>query len=163
MFHIELSRKNLFALLLGFLLIVGIGIVTSAISFFMVSNVMRTVPASEFKSALSEQPIITFNWLLRIISFVSPILGGLVVGYIVKEKGWLYGGLLGIILLIISIAIVSLTLILPTSMTYDPQFPSGYGHDLALKNILNQLLHSPLTIALTALGGLLGEKFYKKR
>ena len=160
MFNINLSRKNLFAIFLGLLVIVGLGIITSTVSFFVISNIMRTTPVSEFKYAFSQQPILVSNWLSKIIALASPILGGFVVGYLVKEKGWLYGALLGFILLFISISIVSLIFILPTSIIYGPQFPPNYGHELAQKNILNQLLHSPLTIVLASLGGYLGERFY---
>ncbi len=163
MLNIKLSRKNLFAIFLGFLLIAGIGIITSTISFFVTINITRTTPINELKNALSQQPMLIINWLLRLVSFFSPILGGFVVGYMIKEKGWLYGGLLGIFLIIISLGIVSLTFILPTSFMYGSQFPSDYGHSLAQKNLLNQLFNSPLTIALTSLGGFLGERFYSKK
>lgn len=159
---VQLSRKNLLAILVGFIVIMVIGIITSTISFFISSNMVRTLSVQDFKSALTQQPYITFSWLLRIISFLSPIVGGFVVGLIVKKNGWLYGGLLGVVLIAISIGIASLIFILPTSLIYGNHFPAGYGQSLALKNITSQLLHSPVTIILTAIGGYLGERLHKR-
>ena len=147
MIALGLSKKVFLAIAAGFTVIVLIGTATSAISFlsFFVS----------FRLGL------TFSWLLKITSYLSFIIGGFVVGWIVKEKGLIYGGILGIILKLVSISIVGLTFFLPTSLIYGPNFPAGYGQELAQKNIVNQLLSSPITIMLTAFGGYLGEYFNK--
>jgi hypothetical protein len=159
---VQLSRINLLAILVGFVVIVVIGIITSTTSFFISSQIASAYSVGELKSAFIQQQYLTFSWLLRIISFLSPIIGGFVVGRI-KNNGWLYGGLLGVVLTVISIGIVSLIFILPTSLIYDNHFPAGYGQLLALKNITSQLLHSPLTIILTAIGGYLGERLHKRK
>ncbi len=153
---LKLSKRNVLAILFGFLLIFGITIITSTISFFIVSNVMHTT--QDLKTALSTQPILIIT---EGITFISPILGGLLAGWIVKEKGWLYGGILGIILILISVGISILPFLLPASLLYGANFPKDYGSSLAQKGILNQLLHSPVTIILTVIGGYLGEKFHK--
>lgn len=166
---IRLSKKIFLGIIAGFVIIILIGIVTSAISFYISTNIARTSSPQDFKSAFTQQPYVTFSWLLRIISFISPVIGGFVVGWIIKKKGLLYGGVLGIVLKLISIAIVSLTFLLPTSLIYGPNFATEQGRALieqreilAQKNIVNQLLYSPFTIALTAFGGYLGERFSKK-
>jgi hypothetical protein len=163
MVNIKLSRRNLFALFVGLLIIDGIGIVTSTISLFMASNVMRTIPFDEIRDTFSQQSMLVLNQLLRMASSASPLLGGFVVGRLVKEKGWLYGCLLGFVLTITSIGIVSLTFLLPTPLIYGQHFPSGYGYDLAQKNILNQLLYTPIIVVLTTLGGFFGENYSKKQ
>ena len=163
MTNIKFSRKNIFAIFIGFLVIVGMGIITSTISVFVVPNIMHNIPARDFQAAFFEQPTFILSWILKGISFISPILGGLVVGWIVKEKGWLYGGLLGVLLQLTSIGIVSSTFFLPTSVIWGPSIPVEYGHSLALKNILDQLLDTPTFLALTLLGGWLGERLYKIR
>jgi len=161
--QLNLSRKNLLAILLGFLTILGIGILTTTISFLIHLNMARTLSPENFRAAISQHPVLTISWILRGLSFISPVIGGVVVGWITKEKGWLYGGLLGVILTLVSIGFASLTFILPTATIYGSDFPANYGHDLAQKNIVNQLIGAPLTIVLTSLGGWLGEKIHKKR
>lgn len=159
---IQLSRKNLLAILAGFAVIVLIGIITSTISLFISSHIARASSVYDFKSAFTQQPYLTFSWLLRILSFLSPVIGGFIVGWLVKEKGLLYGGILGVTLKLISIGIVSLTFLLPASLIYGSHLPPQQGQGLAQQNILNQLLYSPVTIILTALGGYLGERLHKR-
>lgn len=159
---LHLSKKTVLAIITGFAATILIGIITSAISFYITINIARTFSLQDFKSAFTQQPYVTFSWLLRIISFLSPIIGGFVVGWIIKERGWLYGGILGVALKLVSIGIISLTFLLPTSLIYGPNFPVEQGQAMAQKNIMNQLLYSPITVALTALGGYLGEYFSKK-
>lgn len=123
---------------------------------------VRTLSVQDFKSAFTQQPYLTFSWLLRAISFLSPAIGGFVVGWLVKKKGWLYGSILGIVLKIISIGIISLIFLLPISLVYGPHFPSEQGQSLTQQNILNQLLYAPITIILATLGGYLGEHLHKR-
>lgn len=140
-----LSKKAFLAIAAGFAVTILIGAVTGAISFFVIIRLG-----------------FTFNWLSKITPYLSLITGGFVAGWIAKEKGLIYGGILGIILKLMSISIVGLTFFLPTSLIYGPNFPAGYGQELAQKNIVNQLLSSPITIVLTAFGGYLGEYFSKR-
>lgn len=162
MYKLQLSRKHVLDLFLGLLVIIVLEIIINAISLFIAYHVTQITPVNEIKDTYSQQPILFFNWLLGIIGVVSPVLGGLVAGWKIKEKGWLYGGLLGIVLTLIFIVFVSYPFFLPTSWVYGLGYPAGYGHDVALKNILNQLIHAPVTIILTSIGGILGEKLYKK-
>jgi len=159
---VELSRKNLLAILAGFVVIILIGIITGAFSFFINATMAHTLSVQDFKSTSTSMPYLAVSWLLKILSFLSPIIGGFVVGRLVKNKEWLYGGLLGVILSATSIAIVSLTFVLPTSFMYSNQFPAGYEQSLAQNNIVNQLLHPPIIILLTGLGGYLSDVLYKK-
>lgn len=154
MSDIHVSKRNLSAIFAGFFTIVLIGAITNTFQFFMLANLSRV-----FTSHLYiQQPYLTFNWILRGLSFLSPVVGGLVVGWMVKEKGWVYGGILGFTLGLVSMSIVSLTFILPSSMIFGSRFPSDYGQELAEKKIRHQLLGWPVTVALTALGGYWGER-----
>ena len=160
---VQFSRKNLSAILAGFVVILLIGIITSAISIFISRQIMvRTLSLDDLRSAFTQPGYLIFSWLLRIISSISPVIGGFVVGRLVKEKGWLYGGILGVFLKLISIGIVSLTFLLPSSLIYGPHLPPHQVQSLTQQNILNQLLYSPITIVLTGLGGYLGEYFRKR-
>lgn len=163
MTNLPISRRGLFAILVGFLVIVSIGIISSIVSFLMTLHLIRNFAVQDFPAAFYKQPYLTVSWVLRTISYISPIFAGVVVGWIVKEKGWLYGGVLGVILKLTSIGIVLLTFLLPSSVIYGPNIPQNYGYNLAQKNMLNKLLYAPITITLTALGGWLGEKYSEKR
>lgn len=163
MLKLNLTRRNLFAIFLGFLVILMLGIITSGISFLISSQVAQNVSPQNFEAAFSQQPILTFSWILRILSFASPILGGIVVGMLIREKGWLYGGLLGVVLTLLSIGIVLLAFFVSTSLIYGQNVPASFGQNLAQKNILNQFINAPLIIVSTAFGGWLGEKLYKNR
>lgn len=159
---ISLSRKNLLAILIGLIAVILIGIITNAISFYISSHIVRTTSVQEFKSAFTQQPYITYRWILGTISFVSPIIGGFVVGWIVKDKGWLYGGVLGIILRLISLAFAIVVFLLPTSLIYGPNFPTDFRKAESLQSIINILIYSPITILKTVVGGYLGEHLHKR-
>lgn len=162
MFNLQLTRKHILAIFWSLLVVIGLVIITNTISLFVAYNITRVTPISEIRNGFSQQPALTINWLLRTISFLSPFFGGVIVGWIIKERSWLYGGLLGLVLILISIIIVSYTLFLPTSWVYGLNYPASYGHDIALQNILNQLSHAPIIIILTSIGGFLGEKLFRR-
>lgn len=147
MINFQYSHRNLFAIFIGFFVVVSIGIISSAISLIFYTQTYSIV-----------------SWTLRIIfDFFSVILGGIVVGWIVRKKGWVYGGILGIVLTIVSIGVVSLSFVLPPTLIYGQNVPHDFYRNLAQKNILNQFFQAPLTILLTSLSGLLGERLYNKR
>lgn len=150
MMHLKLykKKKNLFAIFLGFSIIVVMGVVTSIISLLIGFN---------------QESIPFIGLLIKTIPVISLILGGYAAGWYIREKGALYGGITGLILAAVSISIASLPFFLPTSFIFGQHVPSDYGYGMAQKNILNQLLYLPVTIVLTSLGGLLGEKHYKKK
>ena len=162
MLKLDLTRRNVFAILLGLVVIVLLGIVLSVISFLLTYQVAWNTSPQDFENAYSQRSVVTFSWILWILSFVSYVIGGIVVGYRVRKNGWLYGGLLGVVLNLLSIGVVLLTYFLPTSLIYGQNVPPNFGQDLASKNILGQLISAPLDIVLTAFGGWLGEKLYKK-
>lgn len=141
--------KNILAILAGLFVIILFGFVTSLFALNVLEKYNDFTPQ---------------NYLpIKILHLFSPILGGFVVGLIVKDKKWLYGALLGVILTIISVSSVSLTMLLSPASMYGDDFPANEGRILARQNILNQLQGAPLTIFLTGLGGYLGEKSIKNK
>lgn len=163
MINFQNSHRNLFAIFIGFLVIVFIGIISSAISFPLISHLFRNLATENLSSIFSTQPYLIVSWTLMVIfDFFPVILGGIVVGWIVREKGWVYGGILGIVLTIVSIGVVSLTFVLPPTLIYGQNVPHDFGRNLAQKNISNQFFQAPLTILLTSLSGLLGERLYNQ-
>ena len=147
---IKFTKRNLLAILLGFLVVAGIGIITTFVSVFF------------FRSVFLQQPP-TFIWLLKTVSYLSLLAGGFVVGWIVREKGWVYGGLLGMALVLVNTGLAILFLLLPISVVYGPDFPPDYGKGIAQKQINNAFLNAPKTILLTSLGGFLGAYLYKRK
>lgn len=162
MIKLELTRKKAFAIFCGFIVIIVIGIITSSITFFVTLNIARSSSPTTFQAAFSQQPLLAINWLLRVLTFISPVIGGIVVGLMVKERGWLYGGILGLVIELISLGFVLLILLLPTSLIYGQITPNSFGQSLAIGNMLNQILYAPMIIILTSLGGWIGEMFYLK-
>lgn len=160
---IQFSRKNIFAVLAGFSVIILLGIITSVVQLFMTSHILQTVSATGFKAAFTQQPYITISWSLRTLSYLSPVIGGFCVGWLVGEKGWLYGGVLGVALKFVSIGIVSLYFFLHVFIFFDSYLPPQQTQGLAQQNILHQLLYSPITILFTAFGGYIGEHLHKNR
>lgn len=88
------------------------------------------------------------------LNFFSPVIGGVIVGRMIKEKGWWYGGVLGVLLQAASIVISSLTFIIPMQ---GGDVGRDLGYQLAFTHILNLLLEAPRTIVLAAVGGYIGQ------
>ena len=134
------SKKNLLAILAGFVVIILLRIITNTFSFFLSLNIAASFSPQDFNSAFTQQPYLTYGWLLRIISYLSLILGGFVVGKIVKKNGWICGIILGLIFVLISIL----------------------GAMLRNKDISPEIFNLSITVALTFLGGYIGETLARK-
>lgn len=156
---LKLSKKYIFALFAGSITILLVGIIISALSFLINLRIFGSATTvADISSAYSQQPYVTLMRILGVISFLSPAIGGFIVGWIVKEKGWGYGGIFGILLKVISISISVLLLF----VIQTPNLMFDHIQKFALANILNQALNSPITIILSALGGFLGELTHKR-
>lgn len=149
---IQFSRRNIFAIFFGFLVIILLGFITSGFVFFLAPRLAR-----------SGHMIIIFSYLIAALTLLTPIIGGFVVGWHVQKQGGLYGAILGVFLTVVSMALVSLTFILPSSLISSPDFPAAQARALAKTNLLTQLLHAPFLIFVTLLGGILGVWAYQKR
>lgn len=156
MAKIQLSKKNLHIILGGYIVILLIKILTVALIAYVNIIMVRNFSVDDFESAYTQQPYFTIFWIFRIITFITPIFGGFLVGRLIKNKGWFYGGLLGIIPTVLSILVTSLIFLLPAATS------NGQAHSSAQQNIINTLIGSPLLIGLTALGGFFGELYSKR-
>lgn len=165
MFKLKLSRKNLMALLMGYLVIFTIGILIKILSFVQTQlaiNSLQHVSLEALNQKFSEQPYDAFSWLLRILSFLSLISGGFVVGWKVKERGWVYGGLLGFLIKLIGLTSILIIAFLPASFVYGVDISNGARMEQVAKKIFFAFIELPLAVLLIGLGGYLGEFFYKK-
>ena len=149
---IQFTRKNIGAIGLGFLVMLLIGVLTTAIS----------VVVARFLSG-NTTVIVTIAYLLGILTLFTPTIAGFIVGWRIRTQGWLYGGLLGVAVSLISMILASVTFILPASYISSPNFSVAEAHALARSNLLLQLTHTPLLVLATTLGGFLGEWAYEKR
>lgn len=137
---ISFSKKNLLAIFAGFIVIILLSIIINIFSFIISLNIAINFSPQNFKPAFNQQPYLTYIWLLRIISYLSLIVGGFVVGKFVKKEGWIYGAILGVIFALISIANVVFS-----------------QRDTSL-----QILQPILTVIFTGFGGYLGEVIGRK-
>ena len=152
MSSIHFSKKNIFALLLGVLTVFFLGSITTGFAFFI---------APHFGN--SGTMMIILGSAIALVTLGTPVIGGFVVGWRVQEQAWLYGALFGMLLVMLSMAIVSLTFVLPFSLITSPSFPIEQAHALAKASLLSQFLHAPFFIFVTLLGGMLGGWAYRKR
>ena len=150
--YFQFTKRTMGALLLGFLIIVALVFVTSGFALFIIPS---------FLSHMTILKVLSYGF--GILTLITPVIGGFVVGWRIRERGWLYGGLLGLILSVISMLVVSLTFILPASVVSGPNFSIEQARFLAKANLMMQLTHAPFLIAVTALGGVLGVWAYRKR
>lgn len=100
---------------------------------------------------LFSPPYIYFRWFAYFLRLLVFILGGFIVGIILKQKGWFWGGLLGFIQ-ILCVLLISVGL-----------FLSLYHKNIDFLKVFEYITSNVLTIALTAIGGLIGEIFTKLR
>ncbi len=91
------------------------------------------------------------------ISLIIPILGGIVVGYLIKKNGALYGAILALIVKTISILIISSMFFYPAAF-YAIELPIEVRNTIASQNIMRQLYSLPISILFIAWGGWVGEK-----
>jgi flagellar basal body-associated protein FliL len=158
MTKVQFTRRNVIAIIIGLLVIIAISIGISTISFFINLQLLNSTPVEDYQTIYTQQPYLTYLWISRIITFLTPLLGGFVVGKIVKANGWLYGGILGLLLTILSIGFVLIVFNFSSNNINLPQLSSQQIHDMTQKNILSQILGVPFTIFLTGLGGFIGER-----
>lgn len=142
-------KKPAFALLAGFITIYTLNSISQIFIFQEVQGI------SGVKSPL-DTPI--YHTLLHtIISLIIPIVGGMVVGLMVKKNGAYYGGVLAIILKMISIAVIASIFIYPPAFYGIPMQPESV-RIFAWQNIIRAFISIPFAILFMAWGGWIGEK-----
>lgn len=90
--------------------------------------------------------------------YLTPFIGGLAASLYAKQKGWLYGAIMGVVfvtLSIISIFVVFLTL--PATFSSDVKWT------ITLRQMANAMIYAPKIILLTTLGGFIGQRKYEKQ
>ena len=142
---------NYFAVFLGLLVVIIEGAVTSSFFIFGAPRISNM--------GLLQSLVVFFS----IFTLISPLLGAAVVGWRVRERGWMYGAILGVILLILSMGIVSLTFILPESLVSGPNLTMSEARTLSKENLHTQAIHAPALLAMTALGGFLGSWLRRRK
>lgn len=101
------------------ILAIGLGVVTillrdriislfSALFFLLVAKI---TPVSQISSAIVNFPEVTANHMFQVVSSIITIFAGGIVGYLSKNKGWLYGALTGLFASAISLSFFPLLLI----------------------------------------------------
>jgi len=141
-------KRKIIAVALGLLVIIIGIILVSFISFLYLTSVTRTLEPSEFKTAINTPPYV--SWIIRAADGLMVILGGFIAGRLAKEKGWLYGGLSGLIYFLLFLladifAIFSL------------------GRSYTLNSYLSALPSGLILTIEAAIGGLISEKFLKSK
>ena len=96
----------------------------------------------------------------------SVILAGFIVGKRIKEKGWLYAGLMGGAWIIFGILISLLLTLLPKELIYGQYYSEEAAKELTnikMTRLISRLPFDLLdTILPAAIGGFLGEYFAKR-
>lgn len=143
-------KRKIIAVSLGLLVIIVGIILVSFISFIYLTGIARSLGLSEFKTAINNPPYIYVSWIIRAADALIVILGGFIAGRLVKEKGWLYGGLSGLIyFLLFLLADIFATLSL--------------GRSYALNSYLTALPSGLILTIEAGIGGLISERFFKSK
>ncbi len=98
------------------------------------------------------------SFLHTTVALFIPIIGGIVVGYLVKKRGAYFGGALAIILKMISVGVICTLFIYPPAF-YGIQLSGEAARTYALQNLSREFISLPFSILFMAWGGWVGEKF----
>ncbi|MBP7966771.1 hypothetical protein KAZ66_00715 [Candidatus Woesebacteria bacterium] len=141
--------KQALALVAGFLTIFILNAVSRLFVFQKVkgfTNGSSTIDTTVYNSVLH-----------TMTALFIPIIGGIVVGYIVKKKGAYFGGALAIILKMISVGVICTLFIYPPAF-YGIQLSGEAARTYALQNLSREFISLPFAILFMAWGGWVGEK-----
>lgn len=141
--------KPAFALLAGFITIYILNAISQIFIFQKVQGIAGV-------NSPLDTPVY-HKVLHTVISLIIPIIGGGVVGFIVKKKGAFYGGTLAIILKMISIAVIATIFVYPPAFYGIPMQPES-ARIFTLQNLTRQIISLPFAILFMAWGGWVGEK-----
>lgn len=154
MLYIVNNRLTL-ALLCGFLSIFILNAVITVVSIFLATYLLSQ---SEFalkgKEAyqifISTPPYVYLIWAVILLKYINLISGGFIVGRMMRRKGLLWGGVLGIVTELI---LYFLSNWLTSNINYA-------NISFSINNLLKPIA---TTILLTGLGGFLGERLSKSK
>lgn len=145
------SKKILFSLALGLLVLYTVQIVASVIWFIYLQSQISNITVNDFESLPSKLSTGYIGSFINIFKLFGFVLAGFIVSLRLKQKGWLFGGLLGGIWFILILVLPMLLSARELTLSFYPQY---------LTVILMFLLK---IVGLTALGGLLGDYFRKRK
>lgn len=154
----SLSKKNFVAILAGLITVLLVTIVGWVISFIEIRSISDSVSkGQDVFSAYSQKSHVILNQIVGMLSFLSPAIGGVVVGWISRGRKWLHGVIFGTILSIISIGIFALPLLsIPTQNSLFDSFRKSIE-----LGVLSKVISSPIIIMLSILGCFLGELIHR--
>lgn len=149
-------KRIILAEVCGILIITVSSLLLSFISIYLFSNeIMRSENIfnnkDDFNRVLSNPPFIYIRWITYVLNICIFILGGFSVGVVMKNKGWLWGGVLGV-----SIGLLSY---------FSFALIGSYINPKAIYSVtvLSLLSSSLPAVFLTGLGGFLGEILTKSK
>lgn len=168
------NRKIIIGVIVGFLVTALLyGIVTGISVYISVSYLANVAPSEWVK--LTHQPnqtLMVLQWVFTGIRDLIFLLGGMITGVIVKKRGWLYGGVVGVIW---DVGVFLFTFAVISIYTFFPQyFFIHYAQDVKVyEHYRNIQLHMWITglpdalfnlaIPLAVVGGWIGEKLQTRR
>ena len=144
----------------------------SILNLLYTSHLVRTLSIDEFKEVLENPPLISkiIGWVSTLVQFFVYFLAGWFAGFKMRKSGVFYGGLVGVIWVLLGYIVVlsySLVIIfLPNS--YLSTYPEGSEKikqeqinsitKTFTANIPYKLMLAFMVIGLTTLGGIVAEK-----
>ena len=132
------------------------GIVILILVFWVTSIFSGRLFHYKYSGAEQTQAVYFLMSILGTIRSLSPVLAGGIAGWLVKEKGWLYGGYVGFI--------VGTVILVLTVIAYyhpDPFYYEGYPRSLLLRDMLKSTILVAEITLLSSLGGFAGESIHK--
>ena len=140
----------------------ALALVAGFLTIFILNTVSRLFIFQKVKGFTNGSSMVdttAYNSLLHTtVALFIPIIGGIVVGYLVKKKGVYFGGALAIILKMISVGIICTLFIYPPAL-YGIQLSTEAARTYALQNLSREFISLPFSILFMAWGGWVGEKF----
>lgn len=157
------SRRDILAILGGIITFLLIQTIVTFTSFYLVYQVVRTTAPQEFEAALSQFPVLLLRGLVGFVGFLAPVLAGAVAGWLVRKQGWLYGAIVGGFVSFTLISLIAFAYFAPVIFTFDYRVPSEGVRSFGAGKFYQTLFGVIKIVLLTAIGGWLGEVFYRHK
>jgi putative membrane protein (TIGR04086 family) len=132
------------------------GIVILILVFWVTSIFSSRLLHYKYSGAEQTQVVYFLMSILGTLRSLSPVLAGGIAGWLVREKGWLYGGYVGLIVGTVVIVLTVIAYYYP-----DPFYTTDYPKDILLNNVFASIVSGIKTTVFASLGGLAGESLQK--
>lgn len=170
-----MNRNIFYAILsaLGIILVARIAIII--LNLFYTLYLFDTLSVEQLTSNTPSLTSTIIFWVSRLLEYAAYILAGWVIARRIKKNVWFYGGLVGLIWIILTYMLVifySLTIVFRPDnlLSKYPQISEKIKqkhlsilNDTFTSNIPQKLISASFIIGLTTLGGVLAEKRFGKR